>query len=245
MVRNRLPLTAFMLAGGLGTRLRQVVSDRPKPMALVQGTPFLELVMKSLFSKGVTRFVLLVGHMAETIENYFAGWNTPCVNVLFSREHSPLGTGGAVKHAERFATDPTLLVNGDTYYDADLDDLLRLHQSKPAAATLCLMPVQDARRYGAVDVDASGKVLGFHEKRESNTGPGVINAGCSLLAEEFIHGLPHGRAFSMEREAFPKLAARGRLFGLCRKRAFFDIGTPESYGEFQRFVQDRQSTGER
>jgi D-glycero-alpha-D-manno-heptose 1-phosphate guanylyltransferase len=245
MVLKRLPLTAFILAGGLGTRLRQVVSDRPKPMALVQGAPFLELLMQSLFGKGVTRFVLLVGHMAESIEHYFTGWNSPLVDVSFSREHSPLGTGGAVKHAERFATDPTLLINGDTYYDADLDDLLRFHQTTRAGATLSLMPVDDARRYGAVDVDASGKVLGFHEKREGGAGPGVINAGCSLLAEEFIHGLPPGRAFSMEQEAFPDLALRGRLFGLCRERAFFDIGTPESYEAFQRFVQDRQRTGER
>jgi NDP-sugar pyrophosphorylase family protein len=234
-----MPFTAFILVGGLGTRLLPVVSDRAKPMALVHGRPFLEILMDLLVEKGVRSFVLLTGHRAESIERYFDGWKSPAVEVRFSREPEPLGTGGAVKHAERFATNPTLLVNGDTFYDADLERLAQFHQDTGAAVSLSLMPVEDSGRYGTVEVDEQGRIAGFHEKQEHAV-PGLINAGCSLLSSEFIRALPEGRPFSMEREVFPALSRSGRMFGLCRARAFFDIGTPESYEAFKQFVRTRR-----
>jgi D-glycero-alpha-D-manno-heptose 1-phosphate guanylyltransferase len=234
-----MPVTAFVLVGGMGTRLRSVVSDRPKPMALVEGVPFVEILLNSLAQKGVRDFVLLTGYGGEIIRNCFQGWKAPEVDVRFSQEEQPLGTGGAVKHAERFATDPTLLVNGDTFYDADLADLLRFHRAMDASVTLSLMPVDDPGRYGTVLVNSDGKVTGFHEKQEVSSGPGLINAGCSLLSAEFIRELPGGREFSMEQEIFPPLARSGRMFGLCQDRAFFDIGTPASYDAFKQFVRDR------
>jgi NDP-sugar pyrophosphorylase family protein len=231
-----LPFTAFILAGGLGTRLQPVVSDRPKPMAPVQGVPFLEMLLDSLAGKGVRDFVILSGYRGDAIEDYFRNRKPQRTRIRFSREKTPLGTGGAVKHAERFATDPTLLVNGDTFYDADLQELLRFHRQTDAEVTLSLMPVADATRYGSVRVDEHGKVMGFHEKEQGTAGPGLINAGCSLLSQEFIKKLPQGCSFSMEQEIFPQTAQSGSMFGLCRERVFFDIGTPESYEAFQRFA---------
>ena len=235
MSANLLPFTAFILAGGLGTRLQPVVSDRPKPMALVDGVPFLEMLLHSLAGKGVRDFVMLSGYRGDAIEEYFRGWGSHEVRVRFSREEKPLGTGGAVKLAERFATDPTLLVNGDTFYDADVHELLRFHRITGADVTLSLMPVENAARYGSVDVDEDGRVMGFHEKKGSS-GPGLINAGCSLLSLAFIKKLPQGCAFSMEQDIFPELTQTGKMFGLCREGTFFDIGTPESYEAFKRFA---------
>jgi NDP-sugar pyrophosphorylase family protein len=227
-------LVALILAGGLGKRLRPVVADRPKPMALVCAVPFLEILIRSIAGKGVRNFVISTGYMSDFIEDHFRK-NDLGLNIDFSREEEPLGTGGAVKHALRFTTDPTLLVNGDTFFDVDLDRLLALHSTGRADVTLSLYPVPDVSRYGSVSVDADGIVVGFCEKRES-AGPGLINAGFSVLSLEFIKGLPDG-PFSMEQEIFPGLAQSGRMMGLPQDRPFFDIGTPESYSAFVEFVR--------
>ncbi len=234
-----LPFTAMILAGGLGKRLRQVVSDRPKPMASILGAPFLEILIESLAAKGVRQFVLLTGYKGEAIEEHFAAGYRSDVRIIFSRELSPLGTGGAVKNAEAFATDPSLLVNGDTFFDADLGSLLQFHKDRAAEATLSLFKVENVSRYGSVMVDRKGMVTGFREKDETVSEPGLINAGLSLLSKRLITGLPTG-SFSMEREIFPFLAGSGKMFGLLQERPFFDIGTPESYEAFKRFMKDRR-----
>lgn len=233
-----LPFTALILAGGLGKRLRSVVSDRPKPMADVRGAPFLEILIESLADKGVRQFVLLTGYKGEAIEEHFANGCRSDIRITFSRERSALGTGGAVKNAEAFATDPSLLVNGDTFFDADLETLLSFHRSNAAEATLSLCKVQDASRYGSVMVNRKGMVIGFREKDKKISEPGLINAGLSLLAKRLISSLPNG-SFSMEREIFPTLVESGNVFGLLQERPFFDIGTPESYEAFKLFMRDR------
>ena len=240
MPSERLPITALVLAGGMGTRLRPVVSDRPKPMALVNGVPFVEILIDSLAEKGIREFVLLVGSMSDIFEQYSAAYDDKHLWIRFSCETTPLGTGGAVKKAEDFASDPSLLVNGDTFFDGDVHRLLQFHREKDADVTLSLMPVEEVSRYGAVTVNEDGLITGFREKHEGITGQGLINAGFSLISKNFISGLPGDRAFSMEREIFPKLADSGRMYGLISKRSFFDIGTPESYDDFRKFIKDRE-----
>ncbi|MGC8905881.1 MAG: nucleotidyltransferase family protein [Desulfomonilaceae bacterium] len=228
-------IRAFILAGGLGTRLRSVVSDRPKPMAPVHGKPFLEILVQNLYGKGTDEVVLLTGYQSEWIEAHFRSWTKP--RVWVSREDIPLGTGGAVKYAEHFATDPTLLVNGDTFFDVDMAALISQHREKGLAATLSLTEVPDASRYGSVLVDGNGLVVRFEEKARVE-GPGLINAGVTLLSLEAIRNLPSDRAFSMENEVFPSLAAQGQMAGCVQKGAFFDIGTPESYRQFLDYARD-------
>jgi D-glycero-alpha-D-manno-heptose 1-phosphate guanylyltransferase len=229
-------IVAFILAGGLGTRLKSVVSDRPKPMALVRGVPFLEVLIDSFVSKGIKDFVLLTGYKSHMIEEHFRE-HYSSVRVRFSCEQTPLGTGGPVKQAEQLATEPSLLVNGDTFFDVDLDELHRFHVAKRALVTLSLLRVDDVGRYGAVKVDEQGRILGFVEKTPGPRGPGLINGGVSMLSLDFILGLPEGKPFSMEQEIFPLLCDSGRMFGLRQQRAFFDIGTPESYRDFLSFAR--------
>jgi D-glycero-alpha-D-manno-heptose 1-phosphate guanylyltransferase len=237
--RTTLPVTALILAGGFGTRLRSVVSDRPKPMALVNGIPFLEILIDSLANQGVRRFVLLVGYMGEMIEAHFEERQRESPEIRFSHEETPLGTGGAVKNAEAFASDPSLLINGDTFFDGDIEQLLKFHGNRSASVTLSLLAVQDVSRYGTVVTDAEGRISGFREKDSGKVGAGLINAGVSVLSKEFIDGLPRGQAFSMEQDIFPSLALSGKMFGLAQERPFFDIGTPESYEAFKRYVSNR------
>lgn len=236
-----LPFTALILAGGLGKRLRSVVLDRPKPMAMVRGVPFLEMLIDSLADKGVRRFVLLTGYKAEAIEDHFGSNYRRDLEIVFSHEHSPLGTGGAVRNADAFATYPSLLVNGDTFFDVDLRKLLQFHMDTGVDVTLSLFKVEDVSRYGSVEVDQRGMVIGFREKDENITEPGLINAGLSLLSKHLINSLPPG-SFSMEREIFPSLVGSGKMFGLLQQRPFFDIGTPESYEAFKLFMRDRSKS---
>jgi len=234
-----LPFTAMILAGGLGTRLRSVVNDRPKPMAAIEGVPFLEILIQSLATKGVRDFVFLIGYQAGSIENYFKTHQKRDVKILLSTESEPLGTGGAVKNAERFATDPSLLVNGDTFFDVDVEELYHFHLDRQSTLTLSLHQVDDVSRYGSVIINEHGVITGFREKEPGAGKPGLINAGLSFLAKDFIHSLPDG-PFSMETDVFPKLVGTGQMFGLRQEGPFFDIGTPESYEAFTEFVKARR-----
>jgi D-glycero-alpha-D-manno-heptose 1-phosphate guanylyltransferase len=226
----------MILAGGLGTRLRSVVKDRPKPMATIQGVPFLEILIRSLAKKGVQHFVLLTGYQGELIENYFRNRQEPDIRIIMSHESEPLGTGGAVKNAEKFVTDPSLLVNGDTFFDADVKELYRFHVDRDSKVTLSLRQVDDVSRYGSVIIGDNGVITGFREKEPGPGRPGLINAGLSFLSKDFIHSLPDG-PFSMETDIFPKLVGTGEMFGLSQEGSFFDIGTPESYEAFKQFVK--------
>jgi len=234
-----MPITAFVLVGGFGTRLRQILPNCPKPMAPVGEKPFLEILVESLAEKAVGRIVLLTCYKAEAIEEYFrlnSRWM-----IEFSREPAPLGTGGAVKYAEPYASDPTLLVNGDTFFDVDLDGLVAWHNAKKTAITLSLVAVENTARFGSVSLHPNGLVTGFREKDSGDGGKGLINAGFTLLSLETIKSLPAHRQFSMEREIFPVLAQKGQMTGFIQEGPFFDIGTPESYDQFLRY---RRSKGE-
>lgn len=240
MRESTMPFVAMILVGGLGTRLRSVIADRPKPLAMVENTPFLDILIGSLAQKGVRGFVLLTGYKGEMIEDHFRNSHRSGLDIRCHREESPLGTGGAVKNAEQFATDPTLLVNGDTFFDADLRTLFSFHKEKDARITLSLRYVDDVSRYGSVIVDEHGVITGFREKEPGAGKPGWINAGLSLLSYDIIRELPAGRAFSMEAEIFPRLAMSARMVGFPQDRPFFDIGTPESYEDFKRYVKTQE-----
>lgn len=237
---QKFPFRAFVLAGGLGSRLKSVVSDRPKPMAMVGEKPFLEILIGSLVAKGVNRIVLLTGYMSEFIEDYVRKYESADVEILISREETPMGTGGAVKHAQRLATDPVLLVNGDTFFEADIARLYQFHEQKGSLVTLSLCRVDDVGRYGSVFIDNDGLVMDFREKNESVKGEGLINAGFSIISLDLIKDLPDAGGFSMEKEIFPTLIPSRRMYALEQKGAFFDIGTPESYADFTEYLQDQR-----
>lgn len=235
-----LPFTAFILAGGVGSRLRTVVSDRPKPMALIGDKPFLDILIETLVEKGVSTIVLLTGYMSGHIEKHANKYHDSNVVVQISREETPLGTGGAVRNALNFASDPTLLVNGDTYFEVNILDLYNFHLRHNAEVTLSLGRVPDVGRYGAVLIGADHRIEDFQEKSETICGPGLINAGFSMVSRKLIENLPENRAFSMEKEVFPSLISGGRMFGIEQSGAFFDIGTPDSYYKFIEYMAVRK-----
>jgi NDP-sugar pyrophosphorylase family protein len=224
-------IRAFVLCGGLGTRLRSIVHDRPKSMASVAGVPFLEFVLKQLRDQGIREVVLGTGYLAEQVEDYFGSGEALGLRIRYSREQEPLGTGGAVKLAEKWLSDPVVVMNGDSYVEWNLAAARNLFDERKAKLVMLLQEVTDVSRYGSVTIDPAGRVTKFVEKG-ARTGAGLINAGVYLLRREIVARLASGKAISLEREVFPHLL-NDKVYGLVSKGLFIDIGIPEDFERAQ------------
>jgi NDP-sugar pyrophosphorylase family protein len=229
---------AIILAGGMGTRLRSAVSDRPKVLALVQRRPFLAYLLDQLGAAGVRQVVLCTGHLGEQVQATFGDCYGD-LRLSYSQETSPLGTGGAARAAlPSLASDPVFVLNGDSFCRADLPAMLTGHRARSAEATLLLVSVPDTKRYGSVRVDPSGLLAGFDEKG-GDGGPGWINGGVYLINRRRMETIPSGRAVSIEREVFPAWIGHG-TYGFPSEGPFLDIGTPESYAAAESFFAQMQ-----
>jgi NDP-sugar pyrophosphorylase family protein len=234
-----LPERALVLAGGLGTRLASLLPDRPKVLAPIAGRPFLDILVEALAGRGLRRFVLLLGNRHEQVSEYVAarqGQWPAGVTFELSVERERLGTGGAVKLAERFCDRRFFLLNGDTYFDLDVAALVAAHERTRPLLTVAAAEVPDAGRYGRLETSADGCITRFREKAAA-AGPGLVNAGIYLAEPALLAHIPGGRALSLERDVFPALLASGQRIGVSPQTgAFFDIGTPVSYQSFTDFV---------
>ena len=225
----------IILAGGLGTRLRSVISEIPKCMAPVAGKPFLAYVIGYLQKQGIENFIFAVGYKTEVIERYLhKEYST--INYKLSIEHEPLGTGGAIKLACSKATQKNVLVvNGDTFFAIDLIKLAAFHKLCGADCTLSLKPMQSFDRYGVVELNKDYSIRSFKEKQFYETG--LINGGVyALYAEKFLReSLPE--KFSFEKEYLEKKVSLAnddkRMYGVVQDKYFIDIGIPEDYERAQ------------
>jgi len=222
-------MQALILAGGLGTRLRATVPDLPKPMAPVAGRPFLEILLRSLASKGVTQAVLSIGYRAETIVSHF-GNTFEGIKIKHVIESEPLGTGGATRLAlEHCDQGPVLVTNGDTFLDLDLDSLSALWADDDVPV-LVAREVTDASRFGRLMLRGN-RIIGFTEKGVD--GPGLINAGTYLVQRNLLSQFPAGTKFSLETDVLVPLASTGSLKAFVTDGTFIDIGIPEDYARAQ------------
>lgn len=226
--------TAYILAGGFGTRLRQVVADRPKALAEILGRPYIHHLLDALVRHGVRHAVLCTGHLAHMLEAGL-GSSYRGMALSYSREDAPLDTAGALRLAfSRHPAELALCINGDSLTDADLGEFLGWFQGRTEAAALLLAPVDDAARFGSVTTGVDGVVRGFAEKGQG--GAGWISAGVYLLRPGSLDAVEPGQRASLEREVFPALAAQARLCAYRARARFLDIGTPESYASAGRFL---------
>lgn len=238
-------MKAFILAGGLGTRLRPLVTDRPKPMAPIEGQPFLAYQLDLLRSQGFTEIILCTGYMSPAIEEYFSGGRDFGVQITYSVEEKPLGTGGAIKHAAHLVDGSFLVLNGDTYIQANLRDLIHFHQDRVALATIGLSQVDDPSRSGLVQVDHTGQVVRFIEKGTGRGDNHTVSAGVYVFEPEILDFIPSGRQVSLELEVFPHLVeVKVPLYGYTLGGSFVDMGTPEGYRRMQE-AAERWHRGER
>jgi len=239
-------MQAFILAGGLGKRLRSIVDDRPKPMADIEDKPFLAHQIEFLKAQGITHIILCVGYLYDHVMSYFGDGEAWGVRIDYSIETSPLGTGGALKHAERFVDDTFLVLNGDSFFDIDLNQLVRFHETrktenKACLGTLALTTVPDTRHYGSVLLDAEDRIMSFTEKSTGQeAAQGLINAGVYVLEPDILKTIPLAQKVSIERTVFPSLVRDDhRLCGYQTQAFFIDIGTPEGYYQFCNYMNEK------
>ena len=219
---------AIVLAGGLGKRLRSAVSDVPKPMAPMddKGTPFLSLVLDFLVRQGITHIVLSVGYMADVIYRFF-GNRYKDIPIDYKFENKPLGTGGAVKAALDCCQDNEVFVlNGDTYFDVNLSEMMRIHQETMADFTLAAREMHNFDRYGTLQLDAEGRILSFAEKKFCEQG--YINGGIYYLRKNLLDDISDNM-FSLEKDFLERELGRIWIQVYLSDGYFIDIGIPEDY----------------
>ena len=224
-------IDVIILAGGLGTRLRQVVSELPKCMAPVCGKPFLSYLLDYLKNFNVGKVILSVGYLRDSIIQFIDNQKDNYkFDFDFAVEETPLGTGGGIKLALTKATSENVMVlNGDTFFDVDVNALVMNHLHSKKDITLALKPMENFERYGNVILDENGNVVEFQEKKFC--AKGQINGGVYVMKREndMMDGLPE--KFSFETEVLQKQAKILNINGFVCDSYFIDIGIPEDYAK--------------
>ena len=226
----------LLLVGGMGTRLRPVLSDKPKPLAPVGDITFLELLVLQLRSQGLRQLIMCSGFQAGQIQQEFGDGSKWSVKIDYSEETRALGTAGAIKFAERFLLQACdfVVMNGDSFLELDLGRLIRFHREHGGCASMAVRRVADAARYGTVQSDENKRVVRFGEKMGIPE-PGTINGGVYVFNRDVLRHIPDGPS-SLEKDVLPDLLNHG-VFALEQSGMFIDIGTPEDYARAQALYQ--------
>lgn len=220
-------IDCIVLAGGLGTRLRSAVADKPKCMAPIGDKPFLYYLLQYLHTQQVTHVILSLGYLSEQVISWCEQTPLP-LRVSFSVEPEPLGTGGGIIHALPLVeSDRVFIVNGDTYFDVNLPGLFYFQEVSSSPLSIALKPMQHFDRYGSVELDDNNKITAFREKQYCENG--LINGGIYLASTAFLRNLALPEKFSFEKEVLEPQVAAGNVYGYSRDTYFIDIGIPEDY----------------
>jgi len=224
-------MKAVILAGGEAIRLRPLTCNMAKIMVPVLNHPLLEHVINYLKKHNIVDIIIALGEPIEQIQGYFGDGSKFGVRIVYSVEHFPMGTAGAVRNAENFLDEPFIVFNGDIFTDIDLTAMMDLHREKKASVTIALTPVDDPTVYGVVDTDAENGVKRFIEKPKQNeVTTNMINAGIYILEPGILSYITPGVFSMFERDVFPPLVEKGNaVYGYPSEAYWIDIGTPEKY----------------
>jgi D-glycero-alpha-D-manno-heptose 1-phosphate guanylyltransferase len=222
---------AIILAGGLGTRLNSILIDLPKPLAPINGKPFLEYQMDYWIRQGVDHFILSVGHLKEKIMDYF-GDHYQNIPINYAVEDTPLDTGGGLLKALDFIgfNEPTLVLNGDTFFEVDLNILKDFHLKKKSIWTFSLFRTNEVGRYMGIQVESSGQLKFLDQQTRDQER--LANGGVYLINPSAIKalGFKSGEKVSLEKDILRKLSANYLdIFGIEFEGQFIDIGIPADY----------------
>ena len=234
-------MKAILLAGGKGTRLRPLTLHTPKPIVPIFERPFLHYQIDLLRQiPEVDEIILSLNYQPRRVEEVFGDGSDLGIRIRYLVEPTPLGTAGAVKYAEQYLSDSVVVFNGDVLTEVNLAEVLALHRSRGARATIVLTPVENPRAYGLVETDAEGNVRRFLEKPDPDQITcDTINAGIYVLEPETFDRIPKDTAWSIERSYFPSLVERQETFVAYVYRGYWiDIGTPAKYLQVHRDIMD-------
>jgi len=235
-------IDVVILCGGFGKRLKSIISDRPKPMAEIEGKPFIQFLIECFSNFGIERFILCTGYKDNIIRQYFQD-RYGDKEILISKEDKPLGTGGSLRHAiHLIENNPFFVINGDSFCKLNIYDFYKFHVLKKALVSIALVKVKNTEKFGYVNVDTLGSITKFDEKNGSIQ-EGLINAGIYLMNRDIFSYLKeYPNIFSLEHDLFPGLINKG-LFGMKSDCQYFmDIGTPESFFRAQKLLKKAFNT---
>ncbi|MES2677064.1 MAG: D-glycero-beta-D-manno-heptose 1,7-bisphosphate 7-phosphatase [Pseudomonadota bacterium] len=226
-------MQAIILAGGFGTRLQSIVKDVPKPMADINGLPFLSYLFTYLKNHNITDVVLSVGYLHQKIIDYF-GNSYLGINIKYAIETEPLGTGGAILNSLKFIdqNQPVIILNGDTFLQIDYQKLSDFHEQKESDLTIVLRHLEDCSRYGSVTIDDKNSIVNFSEKNLT-TKSGYINGGIYVINPKIFSNYNLPNKFSFEQDFLSKYLKATKPFGFIAEEYFIDIGIPEDYQKAQ------------
>lgn len=225
--------TAIILCGGFGTRLSSVVSDLPKPLALINGRHFLFYILDKLDKSGIEHVIISTHHMWYKFPEII-GESYKNIKISYCKEEMPLGTGGAIVNSLSLTNDTEFLVmNGDDWLDIDFNSLYQFYKDQNSLGVIAAKKLTDASRYGTISVDKHNKILSFNEKLPNSKG--LISTGIYILNEKLFYYAPVRSSFSIEKDCFPNWIRWG-MSAYITNAKFIDIGTPESYAEAQTYI---------
>jgi NDP-sugar pyrophosphorylase family protein len=237
-IESNLPLISvevLVLAGGLGTRFSKVMNGTPKLLAPIAGRPFLDHLISWLSRYGVRKIVLSLGHLAQEIIDHLAANPYPGVEIDTIVEGRPLGTAGGIANARSLLTsDPVMVMNGDSFIDANLGNFLDFHNVNQFGASIICARVDDVSRYGSVEVTSNGRITAFREKDAAVNSVGTINGGVYLLGARALDNIVLLGTGSVEKDFFA-VQSEISIGGFVGDFGFMDFGTPESYKTAQNF----------
>jgi NDP-sugar pyrophosphorylase family protein len=223
----------FILAGGLGTRIRSLFPDCPKPLIPFHGKPFLQWQIELLAKQGFEEFVLCIGYLSEQIVEQFGDGSSLGVNIEYSIESTPLGTGGALKYAAKSIDSTIMLLNGDTYLNTNYVELVNRHlelvKREQAIGSMSLVYRQDTDRYGSVTLTETNQLAEFHA-RSPDLAPGLVNAGAYIFEPQILDFIPTHQQTSLEADIFGSIVQNQKnLYGIPIEGTFIDMGTIDGY----------------
>lgn len=222
-------LKCLILCGGRGTGLTPLTYSIPKSMIPIGYKPLLEHIITYMKKQGIYNFILAIGYLGEHLIKYFGDGRLIGVSIDYSIEKVPLGTGGAVKNAEKKLNTTFLTVNGDIVFTGlDISSLIKYHREKNSIATIVLTRVEDARRFGLVSIDEEGRVIAFREKPRQPV-PGFVNAGIYVFEPAIFDYIPSDRPSSLEEDLFPELADQNKLHAYLHNGYWMDVGDQSDY----------------
>lgn len=223
---------AIILAGGFGTRLQHIVNDVPKPMAPINGIPFLSYLFDYLIKFNIEHIILSTGYLHEKIESFYK-YQYHNIKISYACETSPLGTGGAIRFAfSKCKTDEALILNGDTLFRIDIDEFISFAKTKKTNLSIVLRNIEDVSRYGSVQFDNNMKINSFTEKCNS-TGKGFINGGIYWVKKQLFDKFQLPEKFSFEKDLMEKYCSSDSFYAYQSNGYFIDIGIPEDYAKAQ------------
>jgi D-glycero-alpha-D-manno-heptose 1-phosphate guanylyltransferase len=227
-------MEAIILAGGLGTRIKHLLGDKPKPMANIAGKPFLEYILEYLSKNNFKKIVLSVGYLGELVENHFA--STYCrMEIEYCYEKSPLGTGGAISLAlenSSLVNNEIFILNGDTFFEFNPIKYINLLKSNNSDIILGLKQINNPHRYGTVELNDENKIIKFREKRKLDEG--LINCGVYLIKKELLDNYKLSKKYSFENDFLELYLDKLNAFGIIENGYFIDIGVEEDFLKAQK-----------